>query len=154
MDFAIIETGGKQFKITPELDFVVEKLTGKAGDKIVFDKVIMIVDGEKVEIGSPYIEGATFEAEIVDQTKGKKIHVRRFKAKSRYRRHIGHRQQLTVAKLEGKKEKPAKKTAKKTAKKENVEKKTSKKVEVKKTESKKVVAKKPIVKKTVKKAEK
>jgi len=95
MDFAIIETGGKQYKFVPNTEVVVEKLSNTVGEKVVFDKVLMIVDGEDVKLGDPYLKNTTLEAEVLSQDKTKKIHVLRFRAKSRTRRHYGHRQQVT-----------------------------------------------------------
>lgn len=144
MDFAIIETGGKQYKITPNSTFNIEKLTGNAGDKLVFDKVLMVVDGDDVQIGDPYLKDVSFEAVLEEQTKGKKIRILRFKAKSRHRRRQGHRQQLTTINF------AAKKTVAKAAPKAEA------KVDAKTPEKKaakpavKAVAKKPTVKKTAK----
>ena len=115
MDFAIIETGGKQYKVVPEKPLEIEKIDGKAGDTIGFDKVLLIADGENVEIGTPYLEGKTIDLEIVEQKRGKKIRILRFKAKSRHRRRQGHRQSLSkVALSSNKKTTPApKKTSQK-----------------------------------------
>jgi len=153
MDFAIIETGGKQYKITPQSSIEVEKLEGEVGSSIVLDKVLMIVDGENIQIGTPYIKDATFEATVESQHKGKKINILRFKAKSRYRRRQGHRQSLTsvtlvskpkekpTTKSEAKKSEPAKaETAKKTQ--EKTVKKAAKPVAKKATSTKKTEIKK------------
>ena len=114
MDFAIIETGGKQYKITPNSNLEVEKLSGEIGDKVVFDKVLMIVSGDQVEIGDPYLKDTSFEAVIEDQKKGQKVNILRFRAKSRHRRRAGHRQKLTQVNFA---DKPAKAAATKAAKK-------------------------------------
>lgn len=97
--FAIIETGGKQYKITPNTILDIEKLDSQKGDKVTFDKVLLLSDGDKVEIGNPYLKDFTLEAEVTEQKKDKKIRILRFKAKSRYRRAQGHRQSLTSVKF-------------------------------------------------------
>jgi large subunit ribosomal protein L21 len=95
MDFAIIETSGRQYKITPDSTLELDKIDKKEGEKIIFDKVLMVVSGDDINIGNPYLDGVSYEAELVEQKKGKKIHIRRFKAKSRYRRHIGFRPSIS-----------------------------------------------------------
>ena len=104
MDFAIIETGGKQYRVVPGEEVEVEKLETEKGKKVSFDKVLLVKNGEKIEIGMPYLKGKVIEAEVIDQKKGKKIRVARFKAKSRYRKVLGHRQRITQVKI-GKKAK-------------------------------------------------
>jgi len=112
VDFAIIETGGKQYKVSPNQYLKVEKLPEAKGSKVFFDKVLLLVDGENVQIGTPYLKDVTVEAEVMDQLKSKKLRVMKFKAKSRYRRTYGHRQQITQVKV-----KSAKKATKSTTKK-------------------------------------
>lgn len=94
MKFAIIETGGKQYTITPGASVKVEKLsdTLKAGEKVIFDKVLLIEDAKGVQIGTPYIKGATIEATFEERTKDKKVSILRFRSKSNYHRRLGHRQ--------------------------------------------------------------
>ena len=94
MKFAVIETGGKQYKISPDQSIKIEKLEGenKAGGKIVFDKVLLIDDGKDVTVGTPYIAGAKIEAVYEGQGRNKKISVIRFKSKSRHFTKKGHRQ--------------------------------------------------------------
>ncbi len=93
--YAIIETGGKQYRVRPGDRLLVEKLPGEAGDKIVFDRVLLVVDNGNVHIGRPVVEGAQVEATIVRQTRGPKIIVFKYKPKKRYRRKKGHRQHYT-----------------------------------------------------------
>ncbi len=93
MSYAIIETGGKQYKIAEGDILSVEKLKDtKQGDTITFDKVLLVDDGKTTKIGTPYIDGAKIEAELVEEGKGKKLHIMKFKSKSRYKRRLGHRQ--------------------------------------------------------------
>ena len=94
--FAIIETGGKQYRVQ-ENDFVfVEKLEANEGDSVVFDKVLMVND----KIGAPYVEGAKVTAKVEAQGKDKKILVFKYKAKSNYRKRQGHRQPFTKVVIE------------------------------------------------------
>lgn len=148
MDFAIIEVKGKQYKITSECSIEIEHLVGEAGAKVLLDKVLMIVDGDNVEIGAPYLEGKSFEAEIEEQKKGKKIKILRFRAKSRHRRRVGFRPKFTRLTL-GKKAKGEVKGKEKEIKKETVEVKTK----ITKKETKKTSVKTP-AKKIAKKSEK
>ena len=104
MEFAIIETGGKQYKVEPGQELEIEKVEPLKGKKIVFDKVLLVKDGDMVTFGKPYINGVAVEAEVLEQKKGKKIRVARFKAKSRYRKVKGYRQRLSLVKI-GKKSK-------------------------------------------------
>jgi len=93
MAFAIVETGGKQYKITEGEQLTVEKISDhKEGDKVVFDKVLLVDDGKSTKVGTPYIDGASVELDLVEEGKGKKLYVQKFKSKSRYKRRLGHRQ--------------------------------------------------------------
>jgi large subunit ribosomal protein L21 len=93
MAYAIVETGGKQYKIAEGDIFTIEKLKNhKAGDSVVFDKILVIDDGTTTKVGTPYIEGATITVDLLEEGKGKKIHIMKYKAKSRYKRRLGHRQ--------------------------------------------------------------
>ncbi|MGM0629088.1 MAG: 50S ribosomal protein L21 [Patescibacteria group bacterium] len=92
--FAVIETGGKQYKVSEGDVITIEKLPGeyKTGDKVVFDSVLMTDDGEKANIGEPYIEKAQVNAEFVEEGRNKKIAVMRYRAKSRHFKNKGHKQ--------------------------------------------------------------
>jgi large subunit ribosomal protein L21 len=101
--YAVLETGGKQVKVSEGSVIYVEKLDVEAGESYTFDKVLM-VGGESVKIGNPYVEGATVEATVEKQGKHRKIIVFKMKAKKKYRRKQGHRQpytKLTVTKING-----------------------------------------------------
>ncbi|MBU4292969.1 MAG: 50S ribosomal protein L21 [Actinobacteria bacterium] len=98
--YAVITTGGKQYKVEENKDIVVERIEGKEGDKIKLPEVNMVSEGDKVEIGSPNIEKAIVEAIIKKQFKGDKVIAFKFKAKKRYKRKVGHRQLLTLLHLE------------------------------------------------------
>lgn len=97
--FAIIDTGGKQYKVSPGDKIKVEKLDNQAGEAIVFDKVLLSSDGEKVSIGSPYIDGAKVEAKILKQGRNKKVIVFKYSSKTRYRKKKGHRQFFTEVEI-------------------------------------------------------
>ena len=90
--YAIIETGGKQYKVSEGDTLFIEKLDAEAGSEVTFDKVLLVADGEKITAGAPYVEGATVEAKLEKNGKGKKIRVFKYKAKKNERKKIGHRQ--------------------------------------------------------------
>ncbi len=95
--FAIIATGGKQYKVKEGQILKVEKLA--AENTITFDRVLLL-GGENVKIGTPYVEGAKVEAIVLGEVKGRKITIRKYKPKVRYRRKTGHRQKYTEVKIE------------------------------------------------------
>ena len=97
--FAIIKTGGKQYKVSEGDVIKVEKIEAEAGDKIEFDQVLMVA-GDDVKVGSPVVEGAKVSAEVLDQKKDKKIVIFKFKAKKNYRKKKGHRQPYTKIQIE------------------------------------------------------
>ena len=98
--YAVIRTGGKQYRVTEGQTLRVEKLTGKAGDKITFSDVLL-VGGDSPKIGQPFVKGASVAAEIAGEGKGKKIIVFKFKRRKNYRRKTGHRQPFTELKITG-----------------------------------------------------
>lgn len=100
-EFAVIQTGGKQYKVSKGNTLSIEKLRGdfKKGDKLVFDKVLLVDDGKDTTIGTPYIEGAKVNAEIVEIGRARKILVVKYKQKSRYLRRKGHRQPFFKVKI-------------------------------------------------------
>ncbi len=102
MTFAVIETGGKQYKVSPGDTLKVEKLfcENKEGDKVTFDKVLLVSDEKETKIGEPYVEGAKVEATLQEQGRRKKIFVIKFRSKSRYFKKNGHRQPFTEVKIE------------------------------------------------------
>ena len=98
MTFALVETGGKQYRVEEGGLISVEKLLGNSGDKITLDKVLM-VGGKKNIIGKPYIDGAQIDAEIIAQTRDPKILVFKKKRRKNYRRTHGHRQHKTLLRI-------------------------------------------------------
>jgi len=99
MDFAIIKTGGKQYKVKVGDKIRVEKLTGQAGEVLKFSEVLLKRDGGEIEIGTPHIKGAVVDAEIVTQARDDKKIVFRYHSKTRYRKFKGHRQAYTELKI-------------------------------------------------------
>jgi len=97
--FAVIKTGGKQYIVRPDQKLKIEKLDAEEGVKVWFDEVLLVADGEKIEIGNPLIKGAKVEAEITKQGRGRKIIVFKYHAKTRYRKKKGHRQYFTEVKI-------------------------------------------------------
>ena len=98
--YAVIKTGGKQYKVHEEQILKVEKLDGTEGSQIEFDDVLMYSDGETITLGSPNVENASVKAHILDQGKGKKTIVFKYKRRKGYRRTKGHRQDYTEIKIE------------------------------------------------------
>ena len=103
-EFAVIQTGGKQYKASVGSLLSIEKIKAKGieykkGDKIAFDKVLLVDDGKDATIGTPYIKGAKVDAEIVEIGRARKILVVKYKQKSRYLRRNGHRQPFFKVKI-------------------------------------------------------
>ena len=97
--YAIIQTGGKQIKVAKGDSVLVEKLDVKEGETITFDKVLLI-GGETVKVGAPYVKGATVTATVEKQGKSRKIIVFKYKPKTTYHKKQGHRQPYTRVKIE------------------------------------------------------
>jgi large subunit ribosomal protein L21 len=98
--YAIVDSGGKQYKVKEGETLRVEKLAGEVGNKVSFDKILMFSDGENVNIGTPVLEDVAVNGHIVEQGKAKKIIVFKYKRRKRYRRKNGHRQQFTAVKID------------------------------------------------------
>ncbi|HPF20224.1 MAG TPA: 50S ribosomal protein L21 [Syntrophomonas sp.] len=102
--YAIIETGGKQYKVSEGLMIKVEKLSCEAGDKVTLDQVLMLSDDNGTRIGNPLVEGAKVTAAVLEQGRGKKIIVYKYKKRKNERKKQGHRQaytKLLIEKIEG-----------------------------------------------------
>ena len=97
--YAIIATGGKQYKVSEGDIITIEKLGVEAGEKVTFDQVLA-VGGDSLKIGSPMVEGATVEASVVANGRGKKVIVYKYKRKTGYHKKNGHRQCFTKVKIE------------------------------------------------------
>lgn len=93
--YAIVKTGGKQYKADKDEVILVDKIEGNPGDKLELTEVLMVCDGGNVSLGSPYVKGAKVTAEIVRQAKAKKINGFNYKPKKNERKRWGHRQPMT-----------------------------------------------------------
>jgi len=100
MAHAVIRTGGKQYRVSEGDVLKVERLDGGAGDKISFDEVLM-VGGDEPRFGKPLVEGAKVSGEIVEQGRGEKLVIFKFKRRKRYKNKNGHRQSYTAVKITG-----------------------------------------------------
>ncbi|MBI2097320.1 MAG: 50S ribosomal protein L21 [Candidatus Vogelbacteria bacterium] len=99
MKFAVIKTGGKQYRVAEGQTLRVEKLDVETGKPVIFNEVLLTRDGEEIKIGTPIVAGATVTGEIIDQNRAKKVVVLKYKAKTRYRVKRGHRQPYTQVKI-------------------------------------------------------
>ena len=99
--YAIIKTGGKQYKVAEGDVLNVEKLDAEKGAEVVFDEVLAIVSDGEVTVGKPFIDGAKVTATVEEQGKGEKILVFKYRAKVNYRKRMGHRQPYTAVKISG-----------------------------------------------------
>ena len=93
--YAVVQTGGKQYKVEEGNTLLIEMLPNKGGEEVILDQVLLIGDGEKVSVGRPHIKGAKVIAEVVRQTRGPKIIVFKKRSKKSYKKTKGHRQNLT-----------------------------------------------------------
>ncbi|MFH2219750.1 MAG: 50S ribosomal protein L21 [Pseudomonadota bacterium] len=98
--YAILNSGGKQYKVCEGDVLRVEKIPGEVGSTVSFDQVLMLSDGERVSVGQPVLDNVTVNGRIVDQGKAKKIIVFKYKKRKRFRRKKGHRQQYTEIKID------------------------------------------------------
>ena len=112
--YAIIESCGKQYKVTEGDVIFFEKLDAEEGKKVTFDKVVLVSDEGKVEVGTPYVKSVKVEGKVVSHGKGKKIIVYKYKAKKNYRRTQGHRQPYTKVEITSIKTASSKKAEKET----------------------------------------
>jgi large subunit ribosomal protein L21 len=127
--YAVIKTGGKQYKVAAGDYLKVEKLDGEVGSKVVIDKVLMLADGEEVTIGSPLVAGAKVNATVLSHGKGDKVMIFKFHRRKHYRKTQGHRQSFTEIKIEDINGKGAVKAEAKKADVKPAAKKTAKKAE-------------------------
>ena len=98
--YAIVATGGKQYKVREGEVLRIEKIPGEVGSPISFDQVLMVGDGDSVSIGRPALDGAAVTSRIVEQGKADKLIVFKYKRRKRYRRKQGHRQSFTAVKID------------------------------------------------------
>ena len=143
--YAVVNTGGKQYKVQQGEILRVEKIPGDVGSPVTFDRVLLFSDGENVNIGQPVLDDVAVEGHIVEQGKAKKIIVFKYKRRKRYRRKKGHRQEFTAVRIDSI-------TAKGAKAKESPEKADASKNEAE-PKTKKVETKKSAPKKEAKKTE-
>jgi large subunit ribosomal protein L21 len=98
--YAVIKTGGKQYRVSEGETLKVEKLEVEPGKKITFDEVLMIADGNKVQIGSPHVTKASVDAKVISQGKGKKVHILKFRRRKHSMKQQGHRQLYTEIQID------------------------------------------------------
>jgi large subunit ribosomal protein L21 len=98
--YAVVNSGGKQYKVQQGQVLRIEKIPGDVGNPVTFDRVLMFSDGENVSIGQPSLEDVAVEGHIVEQGKAKKIIVFKYKRRKRYRRKAGHRQEFTAVRID------------------------------------------------------
>lgn len=98
--YAIIETGGKQYRVQEGDEIIVEKLNAEEGASVVFDKVLVAGSGADIKVGAPVVSGATVNATVVENGKGPKVVIFKYKAKKDYRKKKGHRQPFTKVKID------------------------------------------------------
>ena len=156
--YALVKTGGKQYRVAKDDTILVERIAAEEGDQVVLDNIIMLGDGDKVTVGTPNVEGAGVSATVMRQTRGPKIIIFRRKRRKNHRRTQGHRQDLTLLKIndiaeDAKKLTPVKPAAKKAAAttESAAKKPAAKKAAAKKPVPKAAAAKKPTAKKAAKK---
>jgi large subunit ribosomal protein L21 len=99
--YAVVHTGGKQYKVQKGETLRIEKIPGEVGSAVTFDKVLMVADGEEIRVGQPVLENVKVQASIVEQDKAKKVLVFKYKRRKRYRRKQGHRQPYTAIRIDG-----------------------------------------------------
>ena len=99
--FAVFVSGGKQHRVSEGEVVRLERLDGEPGAEVVFDRVLMVAEGENINVGKPYVEGGKVTAEVVEQARGDKIRVIKFKRRKDYLRRQGHRQYYTDVKITG-----------------------------------------------------
>ena len=98
--YAVISTGGKQYRVEPGSTVLVERVDGEPGVSVTLDRVLLFADGEDVRVGSPTVAGATVTATVLGEQLGEKVVIFKYKQKVKYRRRTGHRQHLTRLRID------------------------------------------------------
>lgn len=99
--YAIVNINGVQTRVTPDEVLRVQRLSGEPGEKLTFDQVLLVADGDTISVGQPYVKGASLTAEVVEHLRGEKIRVFKFKRRREYRKRRGHRDELTTIRVTG-----------------------------------------------------
>lgn len=97
--YAVITSGGKQFRVTEGQTLKIAKLTAEVGSTVNFDKILMVVNGDDIQVGRPHLEGAGVAASVVSHGRHKKIHIVKFRRRKHHRKQMGHRQDFTEVKI-------------------------------------------------------
>ncbi len=98
--YAVIKTGGKQYRVSEGDEVIIEKLEAEEGASVEFDEIVLVADGENVKVGTPKVAGAKVTGTVVKNGKGPKIRIFKYKSKNNYRRRMGHRQPFSKVKIE------------------------------------------------------
>jgi len=98
--YAVVKTGGKQYRVTPGEKLKVEQITADVGAEVVLDQVLMVGEGESVRLGAPVIAGATVKATVVSHGRGDKVKIFKMRRRKHYQKHQGHRQNFTELKID------------------------------------------------------
>lgn len=93
--YAVVKTGGKQYRVTPGQKFKVEQIPADIGSEIVLDQVLMLADGDSVTVGAPLVSGASVTAKVLSQGRAKKVTIFKMRRRKHYQKHQGHRQNYT-----------------------------------------------------------
>jgi large subunit ribosomal protein L21 len=99
--YAVIRSGGKQYRVAEGDVLRVEKLQVEAGETVTFDDVLLVADGDKVTVGTPQVDGSSVSAEVVAEARARKVEIVKFKRRQDYQRHYGHRQPYTEVRITG-----------------------------------------------------
>ena len=98
--YAVIKTGGKQYRVASGAKLKVEQIAAEVGSEIVLDQVLMFADGDNVSLGTPLVNGASVKAKVVSHGRGDKVHIFKMRRRKHYRKHQGHRQGYTELKID------------------------------------------------------
>jgi len=93
--YAVITSGGRQYRVTEGQKLKLEKLTADVGDTVSFDQVLMVADGDKIQVGQPFVAGCKVAASVIGQGRHKKIHIMKFRRRKHHQKQMGHRQYFT-----------------------------------------------------------
>ena len=98
--YAVVKTGGKQYRVSPGDSIEVEKLPHEVGEQVELEEVLLVANGSRTKIGRPMVKGAKVKATVTRQSKGRKVIIFKYRSSKRYRRHKGHRQHLTRLRID------------------------------------------------------
>ena len=99
--YAIVSINGVQTRVTPDETLEVPRLKGNPGDKLTFDRVMLVSDGDKITVGKPFVTGASLTAEVVDHSRGPKLRIFKYKRRNDFRKRRGHRDEITRIRVTG-----------------------------------------------------